>query len=993
MGKVQNGAVLRPLRALLNAGPVSGLSDGQLLERFMGSDGEAAELAFAAIVDRHGPMVRRICRQMLGNLHDAQDAFQATFFILARKAHSVHTRDSVASWLHGVAYRVCLRARSATSRRRAHERMAATLAGSGTSGFNARENSDWGELLHAELARLPERFRAPILLCDLEGVAYEEAARLLGCPVGTVKSRLARGRARLRVRLARRGLGPTAGMPAVPAVKASLPSTLRDATARAAIRLTMHGPPAVETVSTMAAALTEGMLRSMIVFRLKITAVVLALTALGSTAMGVFPGSGPGDQPTTAPGHNARMYAKLLPARPRVENLPEGPISKIEFEGNATITADKIKPMLLSRVGQPLDQDRIEADLKTLMATKWFSDVRYYLDESPTKSGKWALIFVVREMPLLTKVEFRGRKAIRLKEIEDTTNLKAGNRADPMRARLAVSQIQRLYTEKGYDLASVTLLEGGNSGDSKIVIEIFEGPKIKVNSISFVGNHFASDAQLRIKIATRKPILGLVGQSPGDVLDEDRKKLIEYYQSQGFFEAKVTPVTRPGAEPGKLDLTFVVSEGTRYKVRNVVIEGNTKLKTEKLREDLELHSGKPFMEAVREADKNRMLIKYGEIGYIDVQIACEPRFTNEVGVVDLLYKIEENGPFFFSESLLRADDSSKKTPAPIISAIRFQGNDTVPSAHIFGEIATRAGQPLDRNRLQADVGNLLKTLRFSDVKMHYQEKPPGSGQYVVTFFFRAMPQTISEIDYRGRKSIPLKEIEYTTGLKAGQPADRVRTALAVNQIKRLYLERGYVLATVTPHIEGYPGDLKVAIEIFEGRNHDCARSLLRPTILPATELTMMLSKITNTRPETDDAPTSHFIEERQNPIPYDLIEEDERKMTDYYRSQGFYDCRIQSNFRGANPAELQLIYHVDEGYRYKLRNVSFVGNKRLSDEAIRKGLPLESGRPLRPAMIEEAKKAIIDKYRAIGYKNAAVIITVNPADKLDLIFEIDEATP
>ena len=107
MAKVQYGAALRPLRVLFNAGPVSGLSDGRLLERFMGSDSEAAELAFAAIVDRHGPMVRRICRQMLGNLHDAQDAFQATFFILARKAHAIHTRDSVASWLHGVAYRVC----------------------------------------------------------------------------------------------------------------------------------------------------------------------------------------------------------------------------------------------------------------------------------------------------------------------------------------------------------------------------------------------------------------------------------------------------------------------------------------------------------------------------------------------------------------------------------------------------------------------------------------------------------------------------------------------------------------------------------------------------------------------------------------------------------------------------------------------------------------------------------------------------------------------
>ena len=95
-------------------------------------------------------------------------------------------------------------------------------------------------------------------------------------------------------------------------------------------------------------------------------------------------------------------------------------------------------------------------------------------------------------MTLLSKVEFRGRKAIRLKEIEDITGLKAGNRADPSQTRRAVSQIQELYREKGYDLASVTLLEGGNRGDTKIVIEIFEGPKAKVTSINFKGNSFAS---------------------------------------------------------------------------------------------------------------------------------------------------------------------------------------------------------------------------------------------------------------------------------------------------------------------------------------------------------------------------------------------------------------------------------------------------------------------------------------------------------------------
>jgi tRNA A-37 threonylcarbamoyl transferase component Bud32 len=161
---------------------------------------------------------------------------------------------------------------------------------------------------------------------------------------------------------------------------------------------------------------------------------------------------------------------------PRIEKFPDGTIVKIEFEGTSN-PVEKIKPKLLSRVGQALSHEKAEADLKTLLGTKWFSDATYWVDETPPKSGKYTLNFSLKDVTLLTKVEFLGRKAIRLKEIEDITGLKAGNRADPSQTWRAVGQIQELYREKGYDLASVTLLEGGNKGDTKIVIEIFEGPR------------------------------------------------------------------------------------------------------------------------------------------------------------------------------------------------------------------------------------------------------------------------------------------------------------------------------------------------------------------------------------------------------------------------------------------------------------------------------------------------------------------------------------
>src|SRR5262249_16999749 len=159
----------------------------------------------------------------------------------------------------------------------------------------------------------------------------------------------------------------------------------------------------------------------------------------------------------------------------QIGKLPEGPIAEVRFEGNATIPPEKIKAKLLSKAGQPFDAQKIDADVKSLMRTNWFSQVDAYFDESPPKSGKYAVIFAVREMPVLTHVEFRGRKKIRLKEIEDTTGLKKGNRADYMRTRNAVHSIYRLYQEKGYELAEVELIEGGSPGDTKVVMQIFEG--------------------------------------------------------------------------------------------------------------------------------------------------------------------------------------------------------------------------------------------------------------------------------------------------------------------------------------------------------------------------------------------------------------------------------------------------------------------------------------------------------------------------------------
>jgi RNA polymerase sigma factor (sigma-70 family) len=229
--------VRRQLQTLFQAGAIGHASDGQLLEWFTTRRDDLAEPAFTVLVERHGPMVWRVCRRVLDDPDDAQDAFQTTFLTLVRQAATVRKRDSLASWLHGVAHRVACGVRSARARRRKHEQHYAERNKVLAQAEPAPE-AELARLLEEELSRLPDRFRAPLLLCDLADATHEQAAAQLGWPVGTVKSRLSRGRARLRSRLIRRGLAPAlaaAGSIHARSAVAVMPPPLVDATVQAAL--------------------------------------------------------------------------------------------------------------------------------------------------------------------------------------------------------------------------------------------------------------------------------------------------------------------------------------------------------------------------------------------------------------------------------------------------------------------------------------------------------------------------------------------------------------------------------------------------------------------------------------------------------------------------------------------------------------------------------------------------------------------------------------
>jgi RNA polymerase sigma factor (sigma-70 family) len=277
----RSGAVPRQMRTLFHLGVVGDLTDGQLLERCVTRGDEAAELAFAALVERHGPLVMRVCQHVLIDPHDAHDAFQATFLVLIRQTRSLWVRHSLGPWLHRVAYRVACRVRKSNHRRREHERRAAGMRRATVS-----VDQDWTDVataIHEEVDRLPECFRLAVVLCDLEGSTHEHAARDLGVPIGTLKSRLTKARALLRGRLTRRGLAvSTATLVALgtlnPAQAATM-NSLVDSTVRAALALVSVEAPAVGAIGLRVVLLTEEVLRAMFLSKLRVAWFAMAATA------------------------------------------------------------------------------------------------------------------------------------------------------------------------------------------------------------------------------------------------------------------------------------------------------------------------------------------------------------------------------------------------------------------------------------------------------------------------------------------------------------------------------------------------------------------------------------------------------------------------------------------------------------------------------------------------------------------------------------------
>ncbi len=331
MASVKSGGILRQLQRLLGGGSVAGLGEGQLLERFIALRDEAA---FEAIIARHGPMVLGVCRRVLRDPNDADDAFQATFLILVKKAGAIKDADHLGPWLYGVAQRVAVKARAVASRRLARERPSALVEEASVELFDETDRREFRAVLDEELGRLPEKYRSPIVLCYLQGLTHEEAAERLCWPVGTVRSRMAGARDQLRDRLARRGLAlPTALVASALAAEANaapLPRLLLESTLNSAMKLAAAKGATAGIVSASVANLMGEVIRTMYYHKLKSVAVgLLAVSAVtGGAVASRIAGESQQDAQRTegkantkSPGREAQIVDQLTQVNGEIKNI------------------------------------------------------------------------------------------------------------------------------------------------------------------------------------------------------------------------------------------------------------------------------------------------------------------------------------------------------------------------------------------------------------------------------------------------------------------------------------------------------------------------------------------------------------------------------------------------------------------------------------------------------------------------------------------------
>ena len=350
------------------------------------------------------------------------------------------------------------------------------------------------------------------------------------------------------------------------------------------------------------------------------------------------------------------------------QELPET-IVAIRIEGNETIPQDAIVAKITTQPGRPVTNRQVREDKRNLMSTRWFYNVNERFEQ--TNEG-FTLIFTVHERPIVRRVEYRGIKKLKLKELASWTNLKKGSPFDHVANRDAVHRIEQEYKERGFNHVKVTLETGGDPSDRDVIFRIIEGPKVRVQHREF---HFKgqqrngdmtsqlsslvsgrksqdgsvglspSASRLRTKLETKEALFGLFGGLfKPETMQQDIASLKQYYRSLGFFDIEVE--ARPLFSPDRssVKILYTINEGIPFRIRNITLNGNNVLSGKQLRQKAELRPGQYFNSLPLSKDVQHMLDQYGDRGHYFASVVPVPQFTEKSGELDLVFEIDEDRP-------------------------------------------------------------------------------------------------------------------------------------------------------------------------------------------------------------------------------------------------------------------------------------------------------------------------------------------------------------
>jgi outer membrane protein insertion porin family len=324
------------------------------------------------------------------------------------------------------------------------------------------------------------------------------------------------------------------------------------------------------------------------------------------------------------------------------------PLADVRIEGNHTISLTEIERKVKVRKGRVVTQEMIKDDVNALVRTRWFASVTPTVRRS--EQGP-VLVFEVVERPIVRSVEYRGWKKIKQPKLEALTNLKEGSPYDVSANRECARRIEEMYHEKGFAFATVELERGNDKEDREVVFVINEGAKVKVGDVKFEGNEFFSDALLDLKLQTKKRILWTFGgKYDPATIPADKASLKGYYNGLGFFDVTIEDSMQFNDDKSLVQIVYTISEGPRYKIRQVDVIGAEVIPEADLRQDHSIAPGEFYTARKINVDVQKMQEKYGKLGRLFAKVDAVPRFTEEPGVVDILYKIDEDKVYRIRET-------------------------------------------------------------------------------------------------------------------------------------------------------------------------------------------------------------------------------------------------------------------------------------------------------------------------------------------------------